>query len=405
MGSKKVLVLTYTHSFKHGVGGRRWINYSKELAGAGHQVTVLCAKEEFDPSLKHPAITYHTFRSKYPVVLKTVPGDVWRKLQYRLAIRSQWIHCRGSLYDKAFRDLQTVRGQLEKLYKTGEFDNLIVSGAPFSLLYAGALFKKEHPETCFIGDLRDPWTWGKGYGIENLKGKRKQWELHMEEEAFRMADHILVASKDMANGYTGAVPENCHGKISVLLNGSEPLAHEAKAAPKGNGIVLTHIGSIGQGTEKYWKPFFTRIAQKHRNIKIQLIGNNNKLVENFLMQLGAPNVMLKERMEASALPAALNASSAFLMFKKDGLENSFPSKFFDYVKFPAPIMAFTRPGEVSREIERNAIGMAMGPTTSGEAMDAAISALATGNFPYNKDYPWQKFSVQAQAKTIQDKLI
>ena len=52
---------------------------------------------------------------------------------------------------------------------------IIVSGAPFTLLYYSTLLKKKF-SIKLISDIRDPWTWGSGYGMTLLTKPRKKKE-------------------------------------------------------------------------------------------------------------------------------------------------------------------------------------------------------------------------------------
>ncbi|MBK7818313.1 MAG: hypothetical protein IPJ60_12810 [Sphingobacteriaceae bacterium] len=65
-----------------------------------------------------------------------------------------------NLFDRGYAWRKPLLNELEGIHRNKPIDVLVVTGAPFSLLYYGAEFKMRHKEIKYVVDFRDPWTWG-----------------------------------------------------------------------------------------------------------------------------------------------------------------------------------------------------------------------------------------------------
>ena len=81
----------------------------------------------------------------------------------------------------------------------------------------------------------------------------------------------------------------------------------------------------------------------------------------------------------------------------DEFPNSFPTKFFDYLRVKKPIIAFTKKGIFSDEIESNNIGIIFNENTNINELDNFLGSY--GNISY-KDYDFSKFDISNEIKKL-----
>lgn len=400
--SKSILIVTYSYSTKEGVGSRRWIKFSHSLANMGYNVSVLCSSSKFDDNEKHLSINYYLFRSNYNKTLEQSPISLMDKINYRIALLLRKIKTKGSPYDKASLDEKTIVDTSIKIILDNNIKNVIVSGAPFSLLYFGTKIKQKIQSINLISDLRDPWTWGHIYGMANLSRLRKDYENEMEKAFINKSDIVFSASDDITyflkEKYSDA-------KIITLLNGIE---HNSQFSPlnySNKEFIVTHIGTINMGTSKYWTMFLESILETNIDIKVFFIGLKNPQVIEYINNFKSDKIEIIPRIKESDLAPYIRSSSAFLMFKKDGFENSYPSKFFDYIKARKPIIAFTKKGVVSEEIINKNIGFVFNNNSTKKDILRAFELIYQNQFEYNYTYDWHKFSIEYLTSIVEEHLV
>ena len=81
----------------------------------------------------------------------------------------------------------------------------------------------------------------------------------------------------------------------------------------------------------------------------------------------------------------------------DIFPNTFPTKFFDYIQSEKPIIAFTKEGEFSNEIERNNLGVIFDDDTDVSEFDSFLSSHTKINY---SNYDISKFSIMNQTKKL-----
>lgn len=398
---KKVLILVYSLSLNDGVGARRWNKYASELAKLDYKVFIVGADNYLNSNIKHQNIKYTTFKSSYPTILNTIPSNHIQKIRYRLALNLQKVLSKGATFDKASRDKQKIINTVLDVVKNNNIPNLIVTGAPFSLLYFGVLIKELTPTINLISDIRDAWSWGHGYGINLLKGKKRKFEFFQESEVIAKSDFVTVASEDLRLSLLGIYPKY-KDKISVLLNGVNFNSKDLKFQEDTGKINILHIGSVNVGLEEYWKPFLSFIKGYEKLIELTFIGGCNKLIESYVLNEEISNVKFAKHLPELELASYFKKTNFALMFKKDGFENSFPTKFFDYIKYDKQIIAFSKPGIVTQEITNNGLGKVFQGSFNKEEMILFLKESLEIN--YDEDYDKNKFSLENLVLNIDSKL-
>ena len=394
---KKILIVSYYLGTKKGVGGKRWLNYANYLNTLGHEITILTTSPRSEIERLHPKINIVNFNSNYPKILDQSTFNVFEKVKYRVVMIFMFLVCRGSIFDRGKRLESLIHQKIEKLIISGDFKNIIVSGAPFSLMYF--VCKNFRNRINIISDFRDPWTWGHGYGFKNLSQKRKKYEISCEEFVINNSNYIACASKDISIALDLRM-KSSKKKPLVLLNTIESfkLQNSKNANSSLNKkIIISHIGTIAVDTEKYWKHFLTLIKQTNQIIQINFYGNNNIQFYNHVKHNDVENINFIKRLDHLGLSKELIKSDILILFKMDIFPNTFPTKFFDYIQSEKPIIAFTKEGEFSNEIERNNLGVIFDDDTDVSEFDSFLSSHTKINY---SNYDISKFSIMNQTKKL-----
>jgi len=178
MKTKNVLIISYTFPPSNGIGGRRWAKFAKYLTKNNINTTILTIKNSdgketspWDNDIKDFDIRY--IDSNYPSIIETIPQTFVNKVRYHLTLRSLWLIKNGSVYDRALFLKKRILFNATKIINEKKIDTIVITGAPFRLLYYGTLIKAKHPNIKLISDFRDPWAWSQlGYGYSQLNANR-----------------------------------------------------------------------------------------------------------------------------------------------------------------------------------------------------------------------------------------
>lgn len=196
---QRFLVICHTFPPYQGIGGRRWAKFSKALATKGHEVHVVCSagSTEMQGSLwtadiASPRIIVHELPQHYPTVLFKRPlTTLADKLGYRFWMKVMPMLVKGNWFDKAILWEKQLIALSDRLIRTHGIRNVIVTGAPFSLMTHALRLRELHPGIQLIADFRDPWTWTGGYGFPSLSTARQERERSLEAQAVRSFDQVI----------------------------------------------------------------------------------------------------------------------------------------------------------------------------------------------------------------------
>jgi glycosyltransferase involved in cell wall biosynthesis len=402
MNNKKICIVTYRLGVGNGVGGRRWSRYGRELIRKGYEVTFLTFEQGLAAELGSSQVIRLT--SSYPDVLRSYPRTLVGKLSYRFYTRFLKKRVPGTIYDEAVRDEKILTSALRNVLQRQGGGAVIVSGAPFSLLYHTIALKKEFSGTRFICDLRDAWTWGTHYGFAGLDGDRMHFEREKEELVFHTSDRILCASEDLKKHIDRAVADP--SKVSVLVNTVDCENMQVMDQKKKGGPVLfVHAGSVNKGTEKYWIAFLRALAGARDRgaapFMLRFIGCANPKVHEFAAKYGFSFVDFVAYKPEEQLKKELNEADFLCFFKHDDFPHSFPTKFLDYICARRPVLAFTARGQVSTEIENNRLGFVFNDSITTHDILGLLEQAKNGDLVFNNSYDPSRFTTAGNVGVIE----
>ena len=398
---KKVLIVSYYIGNNFGVGGRRWLKYANQLAVNNYEVHLLSTKGNIDYSQLNHKIHIHEIKSNYPQVLNKVDFNLINKIHYKIVLCFLRITVKGTIYDKASRIEKKYIKKLETLIEDYDIKNIIVSGAPFNLMFYTT--KIINNKLNLIFDFRDPWTWGIGYGMESLSKKRLDFEKQKESIVLGKKAKIISASNDLKIALDKkSLYKN--RKSKVIINSVDDLTNKLynkKFPIEDSKIILAHIGTIPLNTEKYWEHFINFLGTTKLLIECRFYGNNNTSFIKKLKNKRINNIVFYKRLSEDELRLELHKAHGALMFKMDAFTASFPSKFFDYIRSSLPILCFSKNGEFANEVKSNLIGHIFTEKTSYQKMESIISDLLNDSKKYYSNYNKEKFSVEFNVEEVE----
>ncbi|MEZ4937853.1 MAG: glycosyltransferase [Crocinitomicaceae bacterium] len=374
---KHFTIVCYTFPPSKAIGGRRWAKFCQQLAKKGHDVSVITTdmNENQNWYLQHfENISFHFLDAKYPNWLEA-PKGFFEKLKYRIYIKFLNSFFKHNLFDKAFRWEKQLLKELSSVHSKKEIDYLIVTGAPFSLLYFGTLFKSKHPKVKLISDFRDPWTWGFYYGLNELKGKKKSFQQFMERQTIEKSDLVCYPTQEMGEDLLKIYP-NYQNRFKVI-----PHAYDEE---KISGIKGDHIrkgfiygGSLYPGIESYLEKL-EKVIHSHKNFKWEIYTGAPETAVNNIFKGG--NVHHNGLIDEQELFRKIKNSSAYLAFFPESDKDLISTKFFEIIYLETPIIIVVEEGAVGKFIRENQLGVHILP----KDIEKEFPKYLDGTVPFNK---------------------
>ena len=393
----KILIVSYSFGDAINVGGKRCMKIANFLSENGFLIYTLSSKSNTDFANLDFRIKSETFNSKYPKVLNKNTLHFFEKIFYKIIKTYRYLTLKGSIYDKTkTSEIEIIKIVSNLIIKNG-IKNIIVSGAPFSLLYF--ISKNFKDQVNIISDFRDPWTWGIGYGMSTMSKKRLEYEKKCEDLVLKNSNHIFCASYDLEIKLNSKL--KTYNKSSVVLINSF-IDKQKKSVNylennKSNKISIAHIGTIALETEKYWQTFLNLLEKSQFKIELKIYGNNNIFFHNEALKRSNLTIIFIDRLSEKMLMKNLTSSDIAVLFKMDVFSNTYPTKFFNYINTELPIISFTKKGVFSDEIENNNIGIIFNDKTKVDEFDEFIDSFKLINY---NNYDFSKFEISGQLKKI-----
>lgn len=356
-GKKRILIAAHTFPPYSGIGGRRWAKFAKYFEREGHDVSVISAdlgqtkNSNWTQDVRN--VKHSTYPHKFPAVLSSDPSTVVKKMSYRLALKRMLRKSKGTPYDRALLDKVSFQEKLKSELSDKHPDILIVTGAPFMLLVYAADLKADFPETTFVADFRDPWTWGTSYGYKALSPKRLAFEKGLEQKVCEVFDVITSPWPEIIEKLKLAYPSGAN-KMKVLSHGYDPDDVQGGQVAFGESPTTKKIlygGTIYDGMVEQLIAI-GQIALAH--------------TDEFTVDIYASSVSQIEGVEGidvkSSLPSVEFFQKAreadFLLFPiPEHLKDGVPTKLYEYAALRKPVLAFGHKGKVSDFVEQNGMGV------------------------------------------------
>ncbi len=296
----------------------------------------------------------------------------WSPWQPRTGARAWWAwreHIRGGTWARRAARLG------ERLAQSVEYRAVITCGPPHMVHEAGRLLSRKL-DISFAMDLRDPWSL-----VERLPERLASpvWyrlARRFEGRCVQRAGLVICNTEPAAEAMRVAYPEAAD-RIIAVMNGydEEPLPPSPTTGP----FIIAYAGSIYLDRDP--RPLFqaTRRVIRERklepdDVRIELVGN----VDDYG---GIPlDVMAKQEdvqayvgtgpfLPRRELMSFLARASMLVSLPQDS-DLAIPSKVFEYMRFPAWILAMTQPDSATGRVLRHTDADVIPPENVGDIADA-----------------------------------
>jgi O-antigen/teichoic acid export membrane protein/glycosyltransferase involved in cell wall biosynthesis len=403
----RLLVVSYHFPPDPAVGALRWRKLARHAAARGWALDILALDPDSLPrtdpeglaDLPNDTRVHHIPAPDLP--LATLPGRVWNALgRWRrngvhgtpraesCAARdlSWWPTSLRDLTRHYFAWLDHLRGRAwgrsaarraEALVESGEFAGIVSCGPPHPL-HPPILELAQRTGLPFILDLRDPW--GLLQRLPEAVASPIWFSFARREEARCVAGAVLVlTSTDQHRDALRRRYPEAEERIVAVRNGcdDEPFPQ----IPRTRRFTVRYAGSIYLDRDP--RPLFraaARLIASERltpdDFALEFMGavttHDGVPLEELARRAGvAPFVRCEPpRPRAEALRFQAGASMLALLPQDSDL--AIPAKVFEYLRYPAWILALAEPGSATAEL----LAGSGADVVSGEDMDAIFAILS-----------------------------
>ncbi len=387
----KVLIISFTFPPTAGIGGRRWAKFAKYLHRCGIDINIIASKQtgkeisSWVDDIKEykEKITY--IKSGCFKHLNIHPGTFYEKIMYRTELLFVKIFTKGTYFDKGICSKKAIFSLLKQKKENG-FKKIIVTGAPFSLLYFAAIFKSKNTDIKLIVDIRDPWTDGKQYGMNSIAKKRFKEELRREAFVFEQADIVFVPVKKMQDSFIHKYQKHSK-KINLLPHGYDsddfPETKTGKIYLNKSKIKLIYGGSIYNDLDVHLKSLQNALS-KEKNIDLTFYTNDN--IPKYLV----PYINIYKPIPSIDFQSKVNQSDFVLIMFPDRVKDFISTKFYEIIYLKKPIIFVAKEGFVSDFLTKNKLGIHITP----EKLAKGFGNLQDVYSDYNYSFDISKYSYE-----------
>lgn len=393
------MIVCYGYPPYPGVGGRRWAKFSRLLADRGFEVYVICSENphpktsEWLSDTKNIHVT--ALPLNYPKPLILYPKDVYGRFAYKFSLLYVKLFTKRNYYDRTvFWDKQLTQ-KMTQLIESKGIENIIVTGAPFSLFsYVGAL-RRKFKHLNLIADIRDPWTNNEmAYAFSTLSARRMSVERTCEQTVFHDFDKVTTVNEQMTEYFRKLYP-SAKEKFLTVENGFDPkeiLQMEDPALKI--DIQKTNLVFTGSFYEKALYLFDhllnALVSQKDQvagKVHFYFFGPNSGVLQKRVKKVSLEEMFtFGNYHEVKLVNWLILQADACMLFLTDDINYSFSTKFCEYIKFRKKIIVFSKGGFTGKYVVENNIGVHINAGEENEFVKKLISGeLKKRNFPESFD--------------------
>ncbi|MCA1764001.1 MAG: hypothetical protein LC664_13560 [Flavobacteriales bacterium] len=297
-------------------------------------------------------IPVERYAHRFPSVLTANPANVLEKIAYRLWLIYLKMVSKGSPYDRAILDRGAFYLAFVEKMDAFKPDVVIATGAPFRLLAYIADVINAFPNSRFIADIRDPWTWGESYGYAHLSEKRLNFEKQLEAKVVSQFHFTTSPWPEIVSRLQKLYPA-AQRKISLLPHAYDPDDFPAKLQPAElDKELLVFGGNIYHGLEDTLNDIIAFVRSRSKNLRIEIYsGNLNKIHER------GDGVKMHAPIPALEFFEKAQRAQAVIFLIPEHLKDGVPTKLFEYAYLGRPIIAMGYRGRVSEFVEEKSLGI------------------------------------------------
>ena len=368
MPNKKIVLLCWDFPPNDGIGGRRWAKMAKWLLKSGYEIHVIKSKSKngnknsaWLSDVNSNQIHIYEVETYWPVKWLNSKGNyICDKLKHKFAALYLNFFVNGTMYDKAIGKESDVVKLVSKIIKLNKIKNVIVTGAPFNLIYYAAKIKLIFPTIFVLADYRDPWLNAVNYGMKNLSAKNKLAEQNKQNLVFETIDVITAPNtfllNDIKSTYTGSNSIKANFvELPHAYDEDDFLVIDTLKKPNINVLKIVYAGSIYLGSEKYLKEFINQInnynSKTEHLVELEIYTDDYKSFSQF--QNAAISIQPSIGKEIFKI---ISEADYVLILLADHNKDFKTTKFYEFLPFQKPYLYIGSLGEVAKNIGDDEMG-------------------------------------------------
>ena len=348
MINNKILIITYYWPPSGGSGVQRWLNFSNNLVDMGYDVTVLTAEFPNYPLIDQSLNNYINPLIKILKVPVFEPAKFFKSkknnsdnIEGNGMINYLKLFIRANLFfpDSRMFWINDVVNIASSFINNNNINYVITTSPPFSLNIIGYKLKLRN-NIKWISDYRDPWS--DFFQFKNMpmfkyvKKKHIKWE----EKCLMLADSVIVTSPSLKNIYS-KINDNTY----LITNGFKDI--EETIESENFEIIYSGVMKSLQNPKLLWKVLY-EISKSNlsfkKDFKLNLIGSFDKSIhQNKYLKKLKEKVVFINYMSKDVLDKKLSLGKVFVLcdVNQKGGGNLIPGKFYHYLSYKIPIIAFS----------------------------------------------------------------
>lgn len=405
--NKNILIICWDFPPNSGIGGRRWAKFAKALIRNGHQIQVI--KSENLSSTSNSVWTKDIdFEKIHVTEIKINWAVKWlhdyksklKAIKIRVAKLYLSIIERGTVFDKAIGVKTELLNKAEEIINRKKIDVVIVTGAPFNLIYYTAFLKKKFPKLKFIVDYRDPWINSVNYGMMHINESRRNEERRKQDFAFANIDIVTAPNKFLleeikASSNSKQFPKLISVEHFYDLDDIVKLKKREIEKEKEN-ISVIYAGALYSDTDKYLSVLAAGVKQFNSNsnakIKLDLFTDHRS---NIFKDHGIDEYVRFSNNIGDKIFERLSDYDYILILLSDHNKNFKTTKYYEFLPYKIPYLYVGPMGEVARSIQEDDIGIVV------RSKESVSEIYTSSNKTYGGFNEIESYSLQTRADQLE----
>ena len=383
------MLISYAFIPSNEVGARRWSKFSKEIISQGYSLDLITFYHKNEITTSYDSSKYISsktiLQNRYPEVLYDYPLTFFRKISYRIAMFIVKRKTNGNYYDKGIFCEKELYQILKIKLKTSNYERVIVTGAPFSLLYYLSKWKDEF-NYFLVSDIRDPWINGDSYGIKSLSASRLKEEMRREALVLAKSDIISVPGIIMKQDFKSKYPKY-FSKVLVLPHGySESEFPKVYKRNNQETIKWVYGGTLYPESFETYNILFRFVEKNNEKLNLDLYSRKTAMnLRNF------KGVNFKEFIGSKEFNIVCQESNAFLWCFPEKFKDFFTTKLYELIRCKIPIIYVGYQGQFSQFLKKNRLGIFI--ESKNLEKDLQFIEKNMSELDYNHEFPIENYEI------------
>ncbi len=394
------MIVSYYFPPSTNIGGKRWSKLIIYLDKLGYNIILLTSKPKKNIIPKRNCKFYEGvkkveyFNTFYPDILNQRPRSLIDHIRYKFSLLFLKIFTDNNYYDKTNLIKNHFLKRASKIISQENINTLIISGAPFSLLYYGTILKRNF-QLNLVSDLRDPWTWGNGYGMSLLAKNRKLKEYFFENQVLKYSDLITVPVYPMYHHLVESYNIK-KDKIKILPHGydnSDFNKINFNYRRPNKNLKIIYGGTIYANLDHSFNSFYKTIKDNlNSDFTFEFYTNDIKYFSKSEINELQEKVLINKLIPMNEFMKKVYLADFFLLIYPDDVKDFLSSKFYEIIFCKTPIIFVGSSGLVSNFIVENNLGIHIFPTEIESTLGNILKSGLIKNFNYNQNFNVDNFS-------------